>query len=95
MTEVPEPLRVPTAALPPAMPSTFQETAPLLEPVTAAVKGRVPAAVTLAVPAGVRLTATGAGVAVAWTVTRARALAAGLAALVAVIVRDPAEAGAV
>ena len=70
---------VPTLALPPTTPATDQVTAVLLVPETAAVNAREPEALTEAVPAGVRVTAT-----VPCTRTVAVALTVGSAVLVAV-----------
>ena len=89
MTVVPVPVRVPTAALPPAMLSTTQVTAGLVVPVMVAVKERV-AALPKVVAPGLRDSWSGA-----WTLTMEDALLLASAMLVALMVWLPTVVGAV
>lgn len=89
MIVFPEPVMVPTVALPFWTLSTDQVTAVLVEPETAAVRERVLPVLRLA-EAGLKETTMGA-----WTVTAEEALLLASAALVALTVCVPAAAGAV
>lgn len=91
MTVEPVPVRVPTVALPPTMPSTDQVTEVVVEPVTVAVKDRAEALAMVVAP-GVSVTCTCTP---ACTVTTEEALLLVSATLVAVMVCVPAAKGAV